>query len=263
MSDLEEFETEAAPAEENLEGAELSPAAEETVAEEAPQSEEPQAAAQAPEASVAGGDEEVVDPKVQLENDLRGLPGDWYVIHTYSSYERRVKQNLEQRIANFEMEDYIFQIEIPMEEFVEVKATRRKVVQRPRIPGYVLVRMEMTNDSWRIVKDTPAVTGFVGNPQNPVPLSLAEVINMLAPTEAEAAKLQVEDGQVEVAKVRTDPVAVDFEVGESITVTDGPFETLPGTIAEISAETQKLKVLVSIFGRETPVELSFNQVAKM
>ena len=188
------------------------------------------------------------------------------MVHTYSSYEKRVKQNIEQRVANNPgMEDYVYQVEIPMEEHVEVKPKSRKVVQRPRIPGYVLVRMDMDENSWRLVKDTPAVTGFVGNQQDPLPLTLTEVVNMLAPTAKEAAKVAVEDGQVEISQAtqRTAPVAADFEVGQSVTITSGPFETLSATIAEVNAETQKLTVLVTIFERETPVELNFNQVTKI
>lgn len=209
---------------------------------------------------------EELDPKQALEVELRALPGRWYVVHTYSSYEKRVKQNIEQRVANNPgMEDYVYQVEIPMEEHVEVKPKSRKVVQRPRIPGYVLVRMDMDENSWRLVKDTPAVTGFVGNQQDPVPLTLAEVVNMLAPTAKEAAKVAVEDGQVEISQAtqRTAPVATDFEVGQSVTIISGPFETLSATIAEVNAETQKLTVLVTIFERETPVELNFNQVTKI
>lgn len=209
---------------------------------------------------------EELDPKQALEVELRALPGRWYVVHTYSSYEKRVKQNIEQRVANNPgMEDYVYQVEIPMEEHVEVKAKSRKVVQRPRIPGYVLVRMDMDENSWRLVKDTPAVTGFVGNQQDPVPLTLAEVVNMLAPTAKEAAKVAVEDGQVEISQAtqRTAPVATDLEVGQSVIITSGPFETLSATIAEVNAETQKLTVLVTIFERETPVELNFNQVTKI
>lgn len=217
-------------------------------------------------ADAAETETEELDPKQALEVELRALPGRWYVVHTYSSYEKRVKQNIEQRVANNPgMEDYIYQVEIPMEEHVEVKAKSRKVVQRPRIPGYVLVRMDMDENSWRLVKDTPAVTGFVGNQQDPLPLTLAEVVNMLAPTAKEAAKVAVEDGQVEISQAtqRTAPVATDFEVGQSVTITSGPFETLSATIAEVNAETQKLTVLVTIFERETPVELNFNQVAKI
>lgn len=217
-------------------------------------------------ADTADTETEELDPKQALEVELRALPGRWYVVHTYSSYEKRVKQNIEQRVANNPgMEDYVYQVEIPMEEHVEVKPKSRKVVQRPRIPGYVLVRMDMDENSWRLVKDTPAVTGFVGNQQDPLPLTLTEVVNMLAPTAKEAAKVAVEDGQVEISQAtqRTAQVAADFEVGQSVTITSGPFETLSATIAEVNAETQKLTVLVTIFERETPVELNFNQVTKI
>lgn len=223
--------------------------------------------APAPETETAAAPETETpeeDPKVALEQELRSLPGRWYVLHTYSAYEKRVKKNLEQRIANNPgMEDYIFQIEIPMETTVELRPKGRKIVERPRIPGYVLVRMDMEENSWRLVKETPAVTGFVGNQQDPVPLSLAEVVNMLAPTAAEAAKVQVEDGQVEVAPVKSQAIATDYAAGDTVTITSGPFETLTATISEVSPETQKLKVLVTIFERETPVELTFSQVMKM
>ena len=220
--------------------------------------------AAAPETETAAAPETATpeeDPKVALEQELRSLPGRWYVLHTYSAYEKRVKKNLEQRIANNPgMEDYIFQIEIPMETTVELRPKGRKIVERPRIPGYVLVRMDMEENSWRLVKETPAVTG---NQQDPVPLSLAEVVNMLAPTAAEAAKVQVEDGQVEVAPVKSQAIATDYAAGDTVTITSGPFETLTATISEVSPETQKLKVLVTIFERETPVELTFSQVMKM
>lgn len=253
---------------------EVSPVSEDTSAEAAADeaaSTEATATAE-PEAEVPQGVDpetgELIeeDPKQALEAELRLLPGRWYVIHTYSSYEKRVKANLEQRIANNPgMEEYIYQVEIPMEEHVEIKAKSRKIVQRPRIPGYVLVRMDMDENSWRLVKDTPAVTGFVGNQQDPVPLTLPEVVNMLAPTAKEAAKVNVEDGQVDMAGVtaKTAPILSDLEVGQSVTITSGPFETMSATIAEITPETQKLKVLVTIFERETPVELNFNQVTKI
>jgi len=166
-----------------------------------------------------------------------------------------VKANLENRIQSLNMEDFIFQVEVPMEEVIEIKNAQRKVVRRVRIPGYVLVRMDLTDESWGAVRHTPGVTGFVGHTHQPVPLTLDEVFSMLAPSMAPAA-----------APTRASaaaPIAVDFIIGESVTVTDGPFDTLPATISEINAEGQKLKVLVSIFGRETPVELSFNQVAKI
>lgn len=211
-------------------------------------------------------DEAPADPKMELAQQLRALPGCWYVVHTYSSYEKRVKQNIEQRVANNPgMEEWIYQVEIPMEERIEVKAKSRKKVMRPRIPGYVLVRMDMEENSWRLVKDTPAVTGFVGNQQDPVPLTLDEVVDMLAPTPEEAAKVTVsETGQLEGQGTTPTPKLVtDFEVGQGVTITDGPFETMSATISEIYPETKKLKVLVTIFERETPVELNFDQVEKI
>lgn len=198
-----------------------------------------------------------VDPIQEFRTELRRLPGHWYVIHSYAGYENRVKVNLETRIQSLNMEDYIFQVEVPMEEVVEIKNSVRKVVKRVRIPSYVLVRMELTDESWGAVRHTPGVTGFVGNAHNPVPLSLDEVMSMLAPT------LESIGAASPSAAEAAPEIEVGFEVGESVTVTDGPFETLPATISEINAESQKLKVLVSIFGRETPVELSFNQVAKI
>jgi transcriptional antiterminator NusG len=203
----------------------------------------------------AEGDEPVVDPVAEFKSQLRRMPGEWYVIHSYAGYENRVKANLENRTTSLNMEDYIFQTEVPMEEVTEIKNGQRKLVRRVRIPGYVLVRMDLTDESWGAVRHTPGVTGFVGHTHQPVPLSLDEVFSMLAPT------LQPAEGGIKPAKA--DVKVVDFEVGESVTVMEGPFETLPATISEINADAQKLKVLVSIFGRETPVELSFNQVAKI
>lgn len=205
------------------------------------------------------------DPREELAARLRSLPGRWYVVHTYSSYEKRVKQNIEQRVANNPgMEEWIYQVEIPMEEHIEVKAKSRRKVLRPRIPGYVLVRMDMEENSWRLVKDTPAVTGFVGNQQDPVPLTLQEVVDMLAPTAAQAAKAIVtEDGQIAVSQAVSTQIVTDFEVGQGVTITSGPFETMTATIAEIYPDTSKLKVLVTIFERETPVELNFDQVEKI
>jgi transcriptional antiterminator NusG len=199
--------------------------------------------------------EDDVDPVEEFKAGLRRAPGEWFVIHSYAGYENRVKTNLETRVQNLTMEDYIFQVEVPMEEVQEIKNGQRKLVRRVRMPGYVLVRMDLTDESWGAVRHTPGVTGFVGNTHQPVPLSVNEVFSMLAPT------LEVKDkpGAKAAAPVRV----VDFEVGESVTVMEGPFETLPATISEISADAQKLKVLVSIFGRETPVELSFSQVAKI
>jgi transcriptional antiterminator NusG len=200
------------------------------------------------------------DPVEAFRAKLRRQEGDWYVIHSYAGYENRVKVNLETRIQTLNMEDYIFEIQVPMEEVVEIKNTTRKIVNRVRIPGYVLVRMDLTDASWGAVRHTPGVTGFVGNAHNPVPLSLNEVFSMLEHT-VTAAK--PEAGKPAKAAQATAPIAVDFEVGESVTVNDGPFETLPATISEIKPESQQLVVLVTIFERETPVTLSFNQVTKI
>ncbi|KGN33788.1 transcription antitermination protein NusG [Knoellia sinensis KCTC 19936] len=206
-----------------------------------------------------------VDPIQAFKDDLASKFGDWYVIHSYAGYENRVKTNLETRIQSLNMEDYIFEIEVPMEEVTEIKSGQRKLVRRVRMPGYVLVRMDLTDESWGAVRHTPGVTGFVGNAHQPVPLSLDEVYTMIKPADLEiAAAAAAAPGTTPAAgdAASAAPV-VDFEVGESVTVMDGPFETLPATISEINAESQKLKVLVSIFGRETPVELSFSQVAKI
>jgi transcriptional antiterminator NusG len=208
-------------------------------------SEEP-AAASAPEADESA---EPVDEVEAFRQKLVSLPGDWYVVHTYAGYENRVKANLESRIASLNMEDYIFDIQVPTQPETIIKAGKRQTVESKVFPGYVLVRMDLTDESWSVVKNTPSVTGFVGA-THPMPLSTADVVKFLAPKPTEAKK-------VEPVRV------VDFSVGESVTVMDGPFATLPATINEINAEAQRLKVLVSIFGRETPVELSFSQVSKI
>jgi transcriptional antiterminator NusG len=199
-----------------------------------------------------------VDPADEFKAKLRRQEGDWYVIHSYAGYENRVKANLETRIQTLDMEDYIFEIQVPMEEVVEIKNAQRKVINRVRIPGYVLVRMDLTDASWGAVRHTPGVTGFVGNAHNPVPLRLDEVFSMLAPVFEEE---QAEKGKP--VKHAAAPVDVDFEVGESVIVKEGPFETLPATISEIKIDSQTLVVLVSIFERETPVTLAFNQVTKI
>jgi transcriptional antiterminator NusG len=199
-----------------------------------------------------------VDPAEEFKAKLRRQEGDWYVIHSYAGYENRVKANLETRIQTLDMEDYIFEIQVPMEEVVEIKNAQRKVINRVRIPGYVLVRMDLTDASWGAVRHTPGVTGFVGNAHNPVPLRLDEVFSMLAPVFEEE---QAEKGKP--VKHAAAPVDVDFEVGESVIVKEGPFETLPATISEIKIDSQTLVVLVSIFERETPVTLAFNQVTKI
>ncbi|MDE9365180.1 transcription termination/antitermination protein NusG [Luteipulveratus sp. YIM 133132] len=206
------------------------------------------------------------DPREAFIADLKAQFGEWYVIHSYAGYEKRVKTNLETRMISLNMEDYIFQVEVPMEEFTEIKNGQRKTGTRVRMPGYVLVRMDLTDESWGAVRHTPGVTGFVGNAHQPSPLSIDEVVTMLNPV-FETTPDQAATPESGAAATGTRPSAasaeVDFEVGESVTVMEGPFETLPATISEISPDTQKLKVLVSIFGRETPVELAFNQVAKI
>ncbi|MDX6738270.1 transcription termination/antitermination protein NusG [Actinocorallia sp. A-T 12471] len=198
----------------------------------------------------------VVDPIADYMRELRMLPGDWYVIHSYAGYENRVKSNIETRTTTLNMEDYIFQIEVPQHEVTEIKGGKRQKVNEKVLPGYILVRMDLTDESWGAVRNTPGVTGFVGLSNKPSPLSLEEVAKLLAPEAPE---------QAQTAKSAATKAAatVDFEVGESVTVMDGPFATLPATVNEINLDTQKLKVLVSIFGRETPVELSFNQVSKI
>jgi len=189
----------------------------------------------------------------EFERELRMLPGDWYVVHSYAGYENRVKTNLESRIQSLNMEDYIYQIEVPVHQVTEIKGGKRQQVSEKVLPGYILVRMELTDESWAVVRNTPGVTGFVGLSSRPSPLQLSEVAGLLAPEPEPTAK------QAEAARTS----APEFEVGESVTVMDGPFATLPATVNEVNPEAQKLKVLVSIFGRETPVELSFDQVAKI
>lgn len=217
------------------------------------------------EPGASADDAEEEDPAEALRRELRFLEGDWYVVHSYAGYENRVKTNLEQRVTSLNMEPYIFQVEVPMEQVTEIKNGQKKLVRRVRMPGYVLVRMDLTDESWGAVRHTPGVTGFVGNAHQPVPLSMDEVFAMLKPqAEAAAAASPTGGGRAPAAAAGSAPAPqVDFEVGESVTVMEGPFETMPATISEIIPETQKLKVLVSIFGRETPVELSFNQVAKI
>ena len=215
-----------------------------------------------PDAVADAVDAEILDPVAEFKATLRAKPGDWYVVHSYAGYENRVKANLETRIVSLNMEDYIFEIEVPMEEVTEIKNGQRKLVRRVRMPGYVLVRMELTDESWGAVRHTPGVTGFVGNAHQPIPLSLDEVYSMLAPDLSPAAGGAAGGGAGSGSKPK-EVRLVDFEIGESVTVMEGPFETMPATISEINPDTQKLKVLVSIFGRETPVELSFSQVAKL
>src|SRR6476620_2546255 len=244
----EESEAEsAAPASDDAEGS----------ADEAVAAEETEAGEEGDALAVAAAAAEV-DPADEFKAKLRRQEGDWYVIHSYAGYENRVKANLETRIQTLDMEDYIFEIQVPMEEVVEIKNAQRKVINRVRIPGYVLVRMDLTDASWGAVRHTPGVTGFVGNAHNPVPLRLDEVFSMLAPV--------FEEEQAEKGKPVQHAAAaahVDFEGRESVIVKEGPFETLPARISEIKVDSQTLVVLVSIFERETPVTLAFNQVSKI
>ncbi|MFI8436618.1 transcription termination/antitermination protein NusG [Streptomyces sp. NPDC079020] len=204
-----------------------------------------------------------VDPVTALRDELRGLPGEWYVIHTYAGYEKRVKANLEQRAVSLNVEDFIYQAEVPEEEIVQIKNGERKNVRQNKLPGYVLVRMDLTNESWGVVRNTPGVTGFVGNAYDPYPLTLDEIVKMLAPEAEEKAAREAAEAEGKPAPSRKVEVQVlDFEVGDSVTVTDGPFATLQATINEINADSKKVKGLVEIFGRETPVELSFDQIQK-
>jgi transcription termination/antitermination protein NusG len=209
--------------------------------------------------SEAAMDEDDVQEAAELEEDdenaefrraLATATGDWYVVHSYAGYEKKVKGNLANRIQALNMEDYIFQVEVPEEEVTEIKNGQRKQIKRNVFPGYVLVRMDLTDESWSCIRNTPGVTGFVGNAHHPSPLTLAEVEHILAPRPVKKSD-------------KIDIKLIDFEIGESVTVMDGPFATLPASISEIMPEQGKLKVLVSIFGRETPVELSFNQVQKI
>jgi transcription termination/antitermination protein NusG len=214
------------------------------------------------EAEPAAADD---DPVATLRAELMAAPGEWYVVHSYAGYENKVKTNLETRTTTLDVEDYIFQIEVPTEEVTEIKNGQRKQVQRKVLPGYILVRMDLNDASWSAVRNTPGVTGFVGATSRPSPLTVDEVLKFLAPrVEKEApAKAGKGDSTATAAPLGGPAVEVDFEIGESVTVMDGPFATLPATISEVNVDGQKLKVLVSIFGRETPVELSFTQVSKI
>ena len=248
-----------APADSDVTAEDADDAADEAVNSDSADSEDSASDDSAPEGSAEeNSDEEPEeDPAEAFKAKLRRQEGDWYVIHSYAGYENRVKANLETRIQTLDMEENIFEIQVPMEEVVEIKNTTRKIVNRVRIPGYVLVRMELTDASWGVVRHTPGVTGFVGNAHNPVPLSLKEVYSMLEHTvvspKTEAGKPAQESSNY----------AVDFEVGEPVTVNEGPFETLQATISEIKPESQQLVVLVTIFERETPVTLGFGQVTKL
>jgi transcription termination/antitermination protein NusG len=231
------------------------PAADEAADDEAATEE---AGAESAEAEAASTDAEAPaedDVLAEFMREMRMQPGDWYVIHSYAGYENRVKTNLESRIGSLNMEDYIFQIEVPTHLVTEIKSGKKQVVNEKVLPGYILVRMDLTDESWAVVRNTPGVTGFVGLSSKPSPLPLGEVASLLAPPPAEGSPA----AQAAAAK-KTSP---EYEVGESVTVMDGPFATLPATVNEVNSVTQKLKVLVSIFGRETPVELSFDQVSKL
>lgn len=230
-------------------------AAEETAAEEAPAGDAPAGDGAQDEAAPASAEEEAI---AKLRRKLYMSTGDWYVIHTYSGHERKVKANLEQRITTQNMEDYIFAVEVPDEYVMEYRGNAKKRVRHVRIPGYAIVCMDFNEASYRVVKETPAVTGFVGDQHNPVPLSIDEVVMLLTPNVLEEAAEAAKDQPAPVQVVQT-----QFEVGEIVTVTDGPFETMSATISEIMPETQKLKVLVTIFERETPLELGFDQVEKL
>jgi transcriptional antiterminator NusG len=217
-----------------------------------------EAAVDAPEAAA------VPDPLEEFREALRSKPGDWFVVHTYSGMENRVKANLENRITSLNMEDYIHEVIVPTEEVAEIKNGQRKLVKRTVLPGYVLVRMDLTDESWSAVRHTPSVTGFVGHSHQPVPLSLDEVESMLAPAiVAEVEAAQPDQGGAGATATRKKVEVADFDVSDSVMVVDGPFATLHATITEINAESQRVKALVEIFGRETPVELSFSQIQKV
>ncbi|MEN2739778.1 transcription termination/antitermination protein NusG [Microbacterium sp. X-17] len=219
--------------------------------------------AEAAQEAVEDEDEAASDPYEEFRAELRAKFGKWYVIHSYAGFERRVKSNIENRMVSMNMEDFIFEVQVPMEDVVEIKNGQRKMVNRVRIPGYVLVRMDLNEDSWSVVRHTPGVTGFVGNAHNPTPLRFEEAFSMLK------SLVQVEQAPAkgaakgQKAAARVIPAEVDFEIGETITIKEGSFAGLPGSISEIKPESGKLTVLVSLFERETPVELSFDQVTKL
>ncbi|MCO5295186.1 MAG: transcription termination/antitermination protein NusG [Homoserinimonas sp.] len=217
----------------------------------------------APEVAEASGDDEF-DPYAEFRAELKAKPGKWYVIHSYAGFEKRVKSNIENRRVSMGMEDYVFEVQVPMEDVVEIKNGQRKLVNRVRIPGYVLVRMDLNEDSWSVVRHTPGVTGFVGNAHNPTPLRFEEAFSMLQSL-VQVVDAPVKGGAVKGGKAaaRVIPQEIDFEIGETITIKEGSFAGLPGSISEIKPESGKLTVLVSLFERETPVELSFDQVTKL
>ncbi|MCW2719450.1 MAG: transcription termination/antitermination protein NusG [Pseudonocardia sp.] len=231
--------------------------------EDATADEDEDATADVEAAAVVAEDDPDADPVEEMRAALRRAPGDWYVVHSYAGYENKVKTNLETRVSTLDVEDYIFQVEVPTEEVTEIKNGQRKQVQRKVLPGYILVRMDLNDQSWGAVRNTPGVTGFVGATSKPSPLTHDEVIKFLLP-KVEPKKDEAAGGKSTSGSAQSrSSVEVDFEVGESVTVMDGPFATLPATINEVNVDGQKLKVLVSIFGRETPVELAFSQVSKI
>ncbi|GAB2779311.1 transcription termination/antitermination protein NusG [Streptomyces chlorus] len=259
-------DSEASEASAEVEAADAAADESETAADPTPEAEEADDADSDEEAAAEDEAEEVEadrDPVEELREELRTLPGEWYVIHTYAGYENRVKTNLEQRAVSLNVEDFIFQAEVPQEEVVQIKNGDRKTIKQNKLPGYVLVRMDLTNESWGVVRNTPGVTGFVGNAYDPYPLTLDEIVKMLAPeAEEKAAREAAEAAGKPVPQRKVEVQVLDFEVGDSVTVTDGPFATLQATINEINPDSKKVKGLVEIFGRETPVELSFDQIQK-
>ncbi|MFE4616163.1 transcription termination/antitermination protein NusG [Streptomyces sp. NPDC056747] len=265
VEDEDEDEAEADETEESDEDAEDEVEVEEDESDESEESDDEEADDEEAEDETEEEAEPAapVDPVAALREELRTLPGEWYVIHTYAGYEKRVKANLEQRAVSLNVEDFIYQAEVPEEEIVQIKGGERKNVKQNKLPGYVLVRMDLTNESWGVVRNTPGVTGFVGNAYDPYPLTLDEIVKMLAPEAEEKAAREAAEAEGKPAPARKLEVQVlDFEVGDSVTVTDGPFATLQATINEINPDSKKVKGLVEIFGRETPVELSFDQIQK-
>jgi transcriptional antiterminator NusG len=255
----DDAETPDADATDVVDGADAS--ADDTATDEANDSEAAEGAA-APAPAALPVEDADVDPVEEMRAALRRAPGDWYVVHSYAGYENKVKTNLETRVQTLDVEDFIFQVEVPTEEVTEIKNGQRKQVQRKVLPGYILVRMDLNDSSWSAVRNTPGVTGFVGATSRPSPLTIDEVLKFLLPKQEKPAKAVAGKSGSDTAGDKP-TVEVDFEVGESVTVMDGPFATLPATINEVNVDGQKLKVLVSIFGRETPVELSFSQVSKI
>lgn len=255
VAEAEEIVVEAAAADDAADAAAVAEAEEivDSVAEEVADEVAQEVAAEEPEED---------DPVVVFREQMRTAPGEWYVIHSYAGYENKVKGNIQTRISTLNMEDYIFQVEVPMEEVTEIKGGVRKLVRRNKFPGYVLVRMDLTDESWGAVRHTPGVTGFVGHGHQPAPLSLDEVVGILAPVPERKPGTPGTSAGVASGGSPSSTVEVDFAVGDSVTVVDGPFATLHATVSEINIEAQKVTGLVEIFGRETPVELAFSQINK-